>query len=113
MFVDFLADCIDRGYGGQHYLRQGRVLAQKAQQQAFRLNVGRAKLAGFVAREENDAPCLLCIALKHSCLSSRGESERKPKTISEAMQMKVWGRSMLAKPARLAGVIEAKITRHC
>src|SRR5579872_4525838 len=35
----------------------------------FCLNIRRPELAGFVAREKDDAPCLLRIAFKHMALS--------------------------------------------
>ena len=48
-----------------------RVLAyaHEAQQQVLGLDVGRAELAGFVARKENYAPGFLRIAFEHFSLS--------------------------------------------
>jgi len=49
----------------QKAIGQGLVLAQQSEQQVFGLNVRRSKLAGLVARKENDAPRFLRITFEH------------------------------------------------
>ena len=52
MFLDLLADCIHRRYGGERYTRQASVLAYKTQQHMLRLNVGEPKwLASYRAKK--------------------------------------------------------------
>ena len=51
--------------GPQKTVRQRFVLAQQAEQQMFRLNVGTSELAGFIPREEDHSTRLLRITLKH------------------------------------------------
>src|SRR5271165_6112154 len=65
---DLLADRFHRGVRAQEAVGQGLVFAQKPQQQVLRLNVRRPELAGFIAREKDDAPCLLRITFKHIAL---------------------------------------------
>ena len=54
--------------GAQKTVGQRFIFAQQAQQQVLRLNVRRAKLAGFVAREKDYAPCLFRITFEHITL---------------------------------------------
>src|ERR1700757_5458707 len=52
----------------QEPVGRGFTLAQKPQQQVFGLDVRRAELAVFIAREKNDAPGFLRVAFKHIAL---------------------------------------------
>src|SRR5579863_7521279 len=65
---DLFADGFDRGVGAQEAIGQGLVFAQKPEKQVLSLDVRRPELAGFVAREKNDAPGFLRIAFKHNAL---------------------------------------------
>src|ERR1051326_1492449 len=49
----------------QKAVGQRLVFTQQAQQQVLRLYVRRAELAGLISREEDYAPCFLCIPLEH------------------------------------------------
>ena len=49
----------------EKFLRLFFVFAQQAEQNVFRFNGLRAKLAGFVTGEENDAASFLCITFEH------------------------------------------------
>ena len=68
MPLNLLADRLDRSMRAKEPIGQGLVFAQKSQKQVLSLNIGRPKLAGFVAREKNDAPGFLRIAFKHNAL---------------------------------------------
>src|SRR5882724_10088764 len=65
---DLLANRFDRGMRAQEAIGQGLVFAQKSQKQMLSLDVRRPELAGFVAREKDDAPGFLRIAFKHNAL---------------------------------------------
>ena len=56
------------------------IFTEKSQQQMLGLYIRRAELAGFVPRKEDDAPCLLCITLKHIALSPRFLQRSKGQT---------------------------------
>src|SRR5271167_494829 len=75
--LDLLANGFDRGMGTQKAIGQGFIFAQKSQQKMFRLNIWRPELAGFVAREKDDAPRLLRIAFKHMALSPELSGRRR------------------------------------
>src|ERR1700722_2985694 len=68
MSFDLLANGFDRGVRTQETIGQGLVFAQKSEKQVLSLNVRRPELAGFVAREKDDAPGFLRIAFKHNAL---------------------------------------------
>src|SRR5271169_1715887 len=71
--LDLLANGFDRGMGTQKAIGQGFI----SQQKMFRLNIRRPELAGFVAREKDDAPRLLRIAFKHMALSPELSGRRR------------------------------------
>src|ERR1700733_1631119 len=68
MPLDLLADRFHRSMGAQEPVRQGFVFAQKSEKQMFCLDIGRPKLAGFVACKKDNAPGFLRIAFKHNAL---------------------------------------------
>src|SRR5580704_5561825 len=66
---DLFANGFDRSVRTQKTIGQGFIFAQKSQQKVLRLNIRRPELAGFIAREKDDAPRLLRITFKHMALS--------------------------------------------
>ena len=48
---------------------QGFVFTEQSEEKMLCLKIGRSELAGFVAREKDDAPRLLRITFKHKTLS--------------------------------------------
>src|SRR5438105_5748664 len=66
--LDLLADGLHRRMGAQESVGQGLVFAKQSQQEMLRLNIRRPELAGFVAREKDDAPGFLRITFKHKTL---------------------------------------------
>src|SRR5579862_5195706 len=71
MTFNLLADGFNRGMRAQKSIGQGLVFAQKSQQQVLGLNIWRPKLAGFIAREKDNAPCFLRITFEHIAPSPR------------------------------------------
>src|SRR5690348_17578121 len=72
---DFFADGFDGAVRAQEAIRESFVFAEKPEQQMLGLDVRAAILAGLVPREEDYAPGLFCVALKHgSPSSSRGRN---------------------------------------
>ncbi len=69
MSLDLFADRFDRSVRTQKAISQGFIFSQKSKQKMFRLNIRRPELAGFIAREKDDAPRLLRITFKHMALS--------------------------------------------
>src|SRR5271166_6029387 len=65
---DLLADRFDRGMRAQETVGQGLVFTKQTEKQVLGLYVRRPELAGFVAREKDDAPGFLRIAFKHNAL---------------------------------------------
>ena len=66
--LNLFANGFDRSMRAQKAIGQGFVFAQQSQQQVLRLNIRRPELAGFVAREKDDAPCLFRITFEHITL---------------------------------------------
>src|SRR5713226_8603983 len=66
--LNLLTNGFDRSVRAQESISKGFVFAQKTQKQVLSLNIGRPELAGFVAREEDDAPGFLRITFKHNAL---------------------------------------------
>src|SRR5579864_1829136 len=66
--LDLLADRFHRGMRTEEPVGEGFVFAQKSQKQVLSFNIRRPELAGFVAREKDDAPGFLRIAFKHDAL---------------------------------------------
>ena len=66
--LDLLADGFHRGMRTEEPVGEGLVFAQKSQKQVLSLDIRRPELAGFVAREKDDAPGFLRIAFKHNAL---------------------------------------------
>ena len=65
VFLNLLADGLDRGMRTQEPEGERFVFAQKSQQQVLRLYVGRTELTGLGARKDDDASCFLRIPFKH------------------------------------------------
>src|ERR1700730_10577588 len=65
MSFDLLANRFNRGMGTEKFVGERLVFAQQSQQQVLSLDVRRAELAGLIPGEENNAPCLFCIAFEH------------------------------------------------
>src|SRR5207248_854684 len=68
MTLNLLADGFHRSMRTEEPVGEGFVFAQKSQKQVLRFNVRRTELAGFIAREKDDAPGFLRIAFKHDAL---------------------------------------------
>ena len=66
VLLDLLADGFDGGVRAEKAVGERLVFAKKAQQEMFGFDVRRAKLAGLVAREEDHAPRLFCVAFEHA-----------------------------------------------
>src|SRR5215469_15975602 len=71
MTFNLLADGFYRGMRAQEPIGQGLVFAQKSKQKVLGLNIRRPELAGFIAREKDDAPCFLRITFEHIAPSPR------------------------------------------
>src|ERR1700680_4277239 len=69
MSLNLFTNGFDRSMRTQKAIGQGLIFAQESQQKMFRLNIRRPELAGFIAREKDDAPRLLRITFKHMALS--------------------------------------------
>ena len=69
MSLNLLSDGLNGGLGAQEAVGKGLVFPQEAEQQVLSFNIRTAKLTRLVAGEEDDAPCLLCITLKHGFLA--------------------------------------------
>ena len=70
--LNLLANGINRGVRAQETIGERLVFAQQAEQKVLGFNIGRAELAGLIAREEDDPPCLLRIAFEHGVLPGSG-----------------------------------------
>jgi len=65
---DLFPNGFDGSVRAQEPVGQGLVFTEKSQQEMFGLNIGRSELAGFVPREEDDAPGFFGITFKHIAL---------------------------------------------
>src|ERR1700748_689934 len=72
MPFDLLANRFNRGMETEKFVGDRLVFARQAKQQVLSLDVRRAELAGLISGEENNAPCLFCIAFEHISPSEDG-----------------------------------------
>ena len=70
--LNLLAYGLNRGMRAQETVGEGLVFAQKSEQQVLGFDIGRTELAGLIAREEDNPPCLLRVAFEHDVLPDSG-----------------------------------------
>jgi len=70
--LNLFSDRLYRRMRAQEAIVKALSSRRQAEQKVLSLDIGRAKLAGLISREEDHAPCLLRIAFEHGVSPSAG-----------------------------------------